>query len=990
MTGMLLTMLRARMGLTLATFGLTTLAVAAAVIGPLYAAAAARSVVDVEFGAAPVAERVITGERVDDPLQAPPGHEPQEAHPVMAGFETVRGVMTRGELTTGSGVSSAWLTARSGFCAHVVVASGRCPSADREVMVREDADVPPGTKVRFAAFSFGGGPPRARIEATVVGVYKAYAATDPFWADRVMLVGPEDIPMFTTERTVTAAASAGGTSLMKTTDLIASPEVFTDRQALSGRVAETLRVLDAAGYDPASDIDALSKRIGAAGETLRTSFVFATLPLVVICWYVLLLAVAGAVRQRRGELAVTGLHGVPGRTRWWLEAGQMLVPMAVGVVPGLLLGYAVAAILAGVMLPGRPAVTLSLGAVGLAAAAVLGATAVGIAAQWSALRTPVLRLLRGAVPRHRSPAFRIAEIAAGVLAVAAGYQAASGIEGIGVLAPVAFGLGCGLLAGRLLLAPAGRLGRRLLRRGRLAGGLAALALARRPGSRAMVALLAVGFGMLGFSLTAVDTAERAWHERAALETGAAQVVSIAPLPPSRLLEATRAADPQGTFAMAVVRMQQPQSAPVLAVDATRLAAVANWPASGMSAAETAGLLRPVEIKPVFVRAAALRVTVTLHELAPQAVARMEVSMLRPDGTRTAALSEPLRPGTGLYTLDTPECAAKPCRLINLAVGLAPLGGHRLEATISDISRDSGGDGSAGSGTGSDRQPILDRAALADLDRWRQAEPTPARPVAQLRSTAEGMRLIADSPLAVDTRVRPASAAEPLPALATGEVPDRFSAIGGSVAVVRAGSVALLPRLGRDGILVDLENLDLALNPRAETVTSQIWLSGGAPANAVELLQRSGVTVESVTATAAQHTLLRRQAPALALHFQRLAALAAMLLAAIGLLVAALLERTRREDDLSILVSQGLPARTVHMGALLARCAVVGAAGLAGLAAALATWLAARPVIPASAATIPPPPWPGPGIGPILLGALVFTLFTGWTAARMAHREGAAT
>jgi hypothetical protein len=77
--------------------------------------------------------------------------------------------------------------------------------------------------------------------------------------------------------------------------------------------------------------------------------------------------------------------------------------------------------------------------------------------------------------------------------------------------------------------------------------------------------------------------------------------------------------------------------------------------------------------------------------------------------------------------------------------------------------------------------------------------------------------------------------------------------------------------------------------------------------------------------------------------------------------------------------------------VLGRAVLVILASIAGLAAALAAWLAARDVVPVytvDVPAIPLPDWPDVGIGRIMLTALTVLLIVCWIAARLsrAHVE----
>jgi hypothetical protein len=978
-------MLRARLGIAATTFVLTILAVAVALAGPLYARGAADSALAVEVQAAPTAERVITGDLLvgtggPGSLDVVSGKIKQ---PYVRGFDTVTGVLSNGTLEPDVG-DSFWLASRTGVCAHLTILRGRCATADREIVIREDASTEHGfdlgSDVEFVASSFGGGRGEEPLRLTIVGVYQTYLPTDVYWADRFMLAGSEGGPFFTNDRTV---RSTDGPQLL-TTDLIATEEAFRDRSTLQTEVEAAMEILSAIQYQPHTEVERLVDHIEDAEETLLSSLIVATLPLIAICWYVMFLAIVGAVQHRRGELAVTALRGVPGRLRWWLPNAETMVPVLAGAIPGFLFGYAVTAALAAWLLPGAPLVTPTLPAIGLAVLSVAGALLTAVIAQWRVTREPVSNLLRQVVRRGDTTAARAVEAVAGVLALVAGFQAATaaGAGGLALIVPLCFGLGIGLLAGRLVAAPAERLGRRLISRGRLAFGLATISVSRRSGSRAMVALLTVAFGLFGFALTVTDTAARAWAERAHVETGASRVLSIVPVPVTRLMNAVNMVDPQGNFAMGVAVVQLPDSPPVVAVDSTRLARVANWPSGPgqPSAAQAAATMRPQAPTMKMIQASKLYISATLNSIGDSSTARLELDMVKPNGERLNPISNALVLGDGVYEMDTPDCAEKSCRFTGLAVSLAAFGRQEVNVTISEIRDEKG-------------NVVFERQQLTDLTTWVQRKDTTGRPTADLSAGANGLIIETDSPIAVDLRIWARSVPEPMPLLSTIEVPAGFAAVGSTVAVQQALALPMLPRVGAHGIMVDLQYAELSIMPRAEAQRSEVWLSADAPADIVQRMGSAGLVVQEDIRESDRLELFSRQAPALALGFLRLAALAAILLTAAGLIVAAILDRSRRTEDLSALLPHGLSRRTARGSAVLGKAFLVLISVVAGAAATAAAWFVAREVVPVyttAVAEIPLPTWPDPTVGNAYLAALVFLLGTCWVAARVARREGEGT
>ena len=129
--------------------------------------------------------------------------------------------------------------------------------------------------------------------------------------------------------------------------------------------------------------------------------------------------------------------------------------------------------------------------------------------------------------------------------------AGSGLSGVGLLGTRARSWSRSPWSRPGLFMPvAGLVARVALRRGRLGAGLAAVQLARRPGSQRLFVLLAVAIGLLSFVAAGTDVAARARDDRALVVTGAPRVLTVEQADVRRLLAVTRAVDPDGAWAMA--------------------------------------------------------------------------------------------------------------------------------------------------------------------------------------------------------------------------------------------------------------------------------------------------------------------------------------------------------------------------------------------------------------------------------------------------------
>ena len=228
---------------------------------------------------------------------------------------------------------------------------------------------------------------------------------------------------------------------------------------------------------------------------------------------------------------------------------------------------------------GHPAAVAGRAAVGR-----LGALVAAVVAEWRALRSSVVGLLRRVPARHRGWRAEVFDLVVVLVAVVGVYQghveAVLGQRSVDAgPARARPGRPGGGAAGGPGAALAGRaVGGAALRAGRAGVALAALHLARRPGTHRVFAVLAVAMSVLATSLVFWHAATDAWTQRAAQVVGADRVLTVRAENSATLLAAVRAVDPDGTFAMAAARTFGPTSEDrVLALDTARLAAVADVP-----------------------------------------------------------------------------------------------------------------------------------------------------------------------------------------------------------------------------------------------------------------------------------------------------------------------------------------------------------------------------------------------------------------------------
>ncbi|MEU0561450.1 FtsX-like permease family protein [Dactylosporangium sp. NPDC006015] len=874
------------------------------------------------------------------------------------------------------------LTYRQEACAHLTMLAGRCYIGSGEIVIGERTaerlELGVGDPVALA-FAVSKGSPTGPVYAafteptplTVVGVYRPAAPQEEYWGSHdyfaVDVTGRTGEPVFTGQATL---ALMRRTSTLVGVDATAAPATFDAARLgqLRGQLDElkdrTAKLSQA--FSVTTDIPDLIGRVERSRALARQTVPVGAVPLLLLAYLVLYLAVDYGVEGRRPELAVVALHGGTWWHRWLLALGENIAAILVGAVAGCVAGQLVVGAIAAWRFPGIGVPLFTAGALGNAPFAALGALVVALLAQRRHLLSPVGELLRRVRSRRTGRRLPVGEVLVGVLAATAVVQlflTGGGLSGVGMLAPALSMLAFALVGARLFAPLAGLLGKRALRRGRLSVALAALQLARRPGPQRLMLLLVASVAVLGYAVASADVAAQDRDLAARIGTGAPRVVSVAPVTRDHLLHAVRAVDPDGAYAMAAAQLSEDGSA--LAVDTTRLATVVDWrPEYGdLDAARVAALLRPPAREPVTVRGpdVALDVDVSDVKMSVPVELTVVLSSLTGRGTATVPFKF-INDGTYAFRERTPLCVDG-CRLVGLhlrAQSTSPTS-TRFVLTVRKL----GG------------------ADLTDVTRWR---PTGGR----LDTVRDGLRLAIDAPggLPDGAWIQPVDAPYPLPVLTAGP-PPRDGTLAGldkrPTEVRVTGRAGALPRLGTAGTLVDLEYANRVATDAGSAHRSEVWLTGTAPPDLLTRLARQGLIVTGDVTAEQTRRRLASQGPALATWFHLLAGALAVLLAAGGLGLIAAVDRTGRAADEAALRAQGLSRAAMRRAKLWTYPALVVVAGLLGLGSALAVWRLtgwALPVFGEDLPALPLPHWPDPVAVPATWLACVALLLA------VALRDGA--
>jgi putative ABC transport system permease protein len=997
MVALVLGAVRARTAQALTVLILTALIAAVAAAGPWYAIAASSRAADGDVAAAPAGQRMLSVRQT-----AETGGDPQTALDAFRGsvsrllpipeLQPVLGMTVA--LTTESGDARPTMSVsyRDEFCTHVRL-TGPCPEAAGETAVSQDVaeqlGLAPGDELVVSAST--------NTVPVTLRVVSRYAVIDPaggYWSNNLFRANGGLEPAFTSLKTFTDPQL---TSPTLTYD-VGVPQALIrgdDGYDLAGVLRAADPRFDDAGLRLVNPTWQLLRTIAADRQTIRDAVVVALCQVLVLGLFAIGLAGRYTGRERRGDAALLKLRGSTRRGMLGLALGQHLVPMLVGALVGAPLGVLIAWLLAGPVL-GRDDRLLALGLSGAAVAlVVLGGVLVLLAVEASLLRLPVVQLLSRVSSGRRDWRADVIDLVLLALAVGAAYQVRAGRStgGLALVAPTLVALAVALLLARLLGRVADRGGGAALRAGRLRLGLVAAQTARRPGAHRVFALVAVAVAIFAGTAGAWSAGREARSQRSEVELGAPRVLTVQAANRTALQHAVRSADPDGTSAMAVV-VNRDTIPPVVAVDSSRLAAVAAWrPEYG--ALTTLGSAVAATPLPAAAMVTGNRLTLRIRNDDNEPVVVTAVLQHEATGLIRSVDFGPVEPGEHRLRAAVDGCTGAPgCRLVRWQLAGRP-----------------GSDGGFTTPSGSaavtvreltQQEPsadVLDAAALGDPRRWRP-DFTPAAVDVFATGGALTMRVDRNETGGGQpgTRVFAVDAALPLPVVMAGPQPPNWQfsdpvvyAFGSSGVRVRvAGTAPVLPVLGGAGVLVDLDTARRVAADGDAGGTYQVWLAGDAPARVLAALRANGLTVLDDASAAEQAGRLAAQGTAVGTTFELLAAAVGLLLAAATVAVAAAVERGQQLDQLNALRVQGLPLRTA-VGIGYAGNAVLVVAGL------IAGLLAAAVARPAVGVTVRPftdnwtliPPPGALGVGALALAGLVALLtlgVTSWLAVRPLVRK----
>jgi FtsX-like permease family protein len=582
--------IRYRAGRSLVLLLLATLAVAVTVLVPAYARAAQQSVLTERLAAAP--PNAVALHLTADPQSGPattaqakaritPAGLPEYAAPPIGAADVPAVVDDK---------AVARLAYRDGLCAHLTVSSGRCAGG---VLVSARSAQAHGITVGQLLTVHSGRDERG-VPLTVAGLYVPLDPGGAYWGRGGYFAagegtGEDRLPrldaVFVTDEA--SLALPGGRPTVTLDYPMADAPVPVDRVApLRAELARFAGAANGQQLTVDTSAGAVLDDITAEMAALSRTVPLVAVPLLLVCWFVLFLAVAGVVEERAPEVGLAKLRGFSGRRATGFGRHESTVLGLLAVPLGIAAGLALVGLLAALTLaPGVRVEPLRV-PVGLAALAALVfmLVVVGVAGGRPS-RRPTLTLLRR-VPIRAPRAAGWVELVLVALAAASLVAAFADRTGpLALLAPALLALVVGVGLARLLEVWSRLRVGRSVHKGRIGRALAHAQLSRRPGGRRVMVVVTVAVALVSFGAAAWDVAAQARTDAAIATVGAPRVLRVAAADPGTLIEAVATA--AGATAMPVVRATERYDAgPVelLAVDAARFPAIAVG-----STVDTAGL-----------------------------------------------------------------------------------------------------------------------------------------------------------------------------------------------------------------------------------------------------------------------------------------------------------------------------------------------------------------------------------------------------------------
>lgn len=958
--------LRARGLLSAGSVLLTALAVASAVLGPIFAAAVTNSYVVTRLREAPAAltglSRVYTPQALTSVAETQAQALDANEELLVGPWRPAHAIATSERFSALRGVVTFWSVDQG--CESLVV-EGRCPTAPGEVLMLakdvEKTGAEVGKPLELAIYEPGGvvalDLPRPGVATvTVVGSY-ATPETAERWLVPGRLTSTNEqttiqggyqpyapAPLITLPETI---EQAGDWTVRVDTPLDVPPDVTLETIEVVADAAEAIpddTTIDVAGGtlrdDSTNDLRAVADEVDSQKSTARSSIAPAVLSLVLVALALLMRLLNAASEIRVPELALASLRGVTSRRLWALGLAEPLLlllvatPLGVGLGLGMSKTLVSAWLVDGLPMP-LPWASWLTAALVLLAAVVVACLAVGLVVRES-LASQLAGVRRPVAARRWSVLLQLALVALAIAVLASKLTggAQSDPDATDLVLPMLLAVVAGLAATRLTAGLASwwtNPARKGSNKGSLSGFVSTRAIARRQEGTLVILPVTAAIAVAVFGAGVHDSAAT-WRTSVAATASPAHTTWTSPLTMSESIALTRRIDPEGQWVMAAAEVQNP-GASFAVVDADRLAAVSAWPAvwsPGRSVEEVASAIRNDGTVPTV---SGRRVSLTVDNRAEtDRPLTVEVRFGMRGGAPVKAYLGPFPEGVSTQSAPVKGCRES-CPFEGMTIAAPAATAMQMSGTveISDVQLDG--------------EPV--EGAIAGAGWVRSPDAAVRTSISEVTTTGDTLRVdFGTEPVLGLGRISAGGLTEKRIALQGPKVTQvgltKLDEGYGLISVDPVGMVEGMPFVGPAGLLVDHTSFVTDRPPYDNLLDVRVLQREGAPEEVTSALSAAGLSIE--TTLAQERRVLDQSAYALALRLYAVVAALVLLMALAGLFVSTAVQLPARRRDAAALRVVGVSRRSLLAAVARELLAVLGGAAIAGiLAGSLAQWVVLRTI-----------------------------------------------
>jgi putative ABC transport system permease protein len=706
------------------------------------------------------------------------------------------------------------------------------------------------------------------------------------------------------------------------------------------------RTAGALTLEPGNALRAVVGEAQARSATAKQTVTPAVVSLILVALVLLGRLLSAAMSLRRPELALASLRGMDRRQLWVLAILEPVLMLAVAAPIGVAVGYLAGRALAAIWLvPGLPvafAMSSVWFAIGVLMASLVVAALTVQAATGEPLSVQIASVRRPTRPGRWVLLFRLAMIAAAVAVLGgtlwSGHRSKPGTADL--LLPILLAVAAGLLT-TLAAATAARWWASLsARRRRVAGYVASRTIARRREGTLVVLPLTAALAIAVFAAGVYGTAANWRASDAATIVGADTAFQVR-FGLSQAVSLTHRLDPDGKWLMAV-GANSDTNGPKVIVDAPRFPRVAVWPSSwtpGPGVTQVAQDLSPVRPTLTLV-GRRIQMTVGNRVSGDHGKILVSIDILTPSGRASHIFIGPIPHGqvTGSASM---VCEAG-CEVTGLTVSGPATDGETMQGsfTISHVRVDGAplpyvarvGWRAVTSRTFVYGAPSVTSTSVSGSTLTVQLDSHGRQVVAMLTPR--------DVPAVLPVLM--GRTAQPHVVAKHGNDLTVATSVGVNAHVRPVGTTESMPLLGPSAMLVDYSMYTRANEIIDADTNVSILARSDTPPNVLTQLAAHGIT-QRTTLQQVRHTL--DQDPyALALNLYLVVTVIVILLAFAGLAVNMAIQIPARRRDAASLRVVGLSRRSIVTAVASEFTVILGTAAVAGiLAGALSQYVVVRTV-----------------------------------------------